>query len=85
MQSDPLGIGLIVMVVGLILKALWDLKHAPNGGDVRAALEVRQALDRRLERMEQDLREFRAMLAPLHDQVTRLIDRDRHREHGTDD
>jgi len=78
--NDQLGIALTVMVVGLILKALWDLKNAPNPGDVRAALEVKAALDRRLDRIEGDLRDMRAVIAPLHDEVTRLIDRNWRRE-----
>lgn len=85
MQNDPLGVALIVMVLGLILKALWDLKHAPNGADVRTALEVREALDQRLMRIEFDIREVKGKLDPLHDQVTRLVDRGGRRDFGADE
>lgn len=73
--NEQLGVTLLVMVVALILKALWDLKHAPNGADVREALAVREALDQRLGRIEQDIRDVRGDLAPLNDKVTRLVDR----------
>lgn len=79
-MNDQLGVTLLVMVVALILKALWDLKHAPNGADVREALEIRRALDQRLGRIELDLRDMRQEIGPLHDEVTRLVDRRQRRD-----
>lgn len=85
-MNDQLGVTLLVMVVALILKALWDLKHAPNGADVREATEIRRAMDRRLDRIEQDLRDVRGDLRPLHDEVVRLVDRRaRHEDPGVED
>lgn len=79
-MNDHLGVTLLVMVVALILKALWDLKHAPNGADVREALEIRRALDQRLARIELDLRDMRKEISPLHDEVTRLVERRQRRD-----
>lgn len=55
-MGDHLGITLLVAVVGLILKALWDLKTAPNGADVKRATDIREQLERRLEKIEDDVR-----------------------------
>lgn len=66
------------MVIGLIAKALWDLKTAPNGADKKLVLEVRDSLDRRLERIEQDIRD----LKDLRQDVTRIMERDRWRPPG---
>lgn len=73
------------MVVALILKALWDLKHAPNGADVREATEIRKAVDQRLSRIEQDLRDLRGDITPIRDEVTRLVDRARREHPGVED
>jgi len=70
-MSDSLGITLLVAVVVLILKALWDLKTAPNGADVKRATDVREQLERRLLQIEADVRFVR-------DRV--LADRQRHRK-----
>lgn len=77
-MDDRLSIPLLVMVVGLILKALWDLKNAPNGADRKLVIEVRDALDQRLSRIEEDIRDLRS----LRDSVTRLVERDRWRPGG---
>ncbi len=55
-MNDSLGISLLVAVVALILKALWDLKTQPNGADVKRATDIREQLERRLQQMEADLR-----------------------------
>lgn len=77
-MDDRLAIPLIVMVVGLMLKALWDLKTAPNGADKKLVLEVRDALDQRLDRIEADIRDLR----DLREMVIRLVERDRWRGAG---
>src|SRR5207245_2584336 len=55
-MHDTLGIPLLVAVVALILKALWDLKTAPNGSEVKRTIEAAAQLERRLQQMETDLR-----------------------------
>ncbi len=55
-DGNALGVTLLVAVVALILKALWDLKTAPNGADVKRTLETAAALERRLSSIEADLR-----------------------------
>lgn len=77
-MDDRLSIPLLVMVIGLIAKALWDLKTGPNGADKKLVLEVRDALDNRLERIEQDIRDLR----DLRENVIRLVERDRWRSGG---
>lgn len=78
-SGDNLGIVLLVLVISLILKALWDLKTAPNGADKKLVLETRHALDQRLGRIEADVREVRGLTAALHDNMTRLLERERQR------
>jgi len=56
LAHDSLGIPLLVAVVALVLKALWDLKTAPNGSEVKRTIEAAAQLERRLQQMETDLR-----------------------------
>lgn len=65
-MNDNLGITLLVAVVALILKALWDLKTAPNGADVKHAIEVKERLERRLDSIERDVRYVRDRVIRAH-------------------